>query len=225
MNGEHLEQQQVRFWDIAKRGIAVADANVAFIVFYFAVDYLAWLGLSRIQPQLVSTAADSPPGLGQLMPYLLTFWVVTSSVQAFMDCVIARLLGKQVLSIQPDSGLLLVATLRKFYLRMLLLSAIHMIVLTFAEIIRLPVLYPAAYVVLRYVAAFVIWQDCGVRAAFSGLSGFLSVHLGKFLPVWLAGAALLIGTNLAVRSPASSNLVFMGLLHLVVAYFDFAVLA
>ena len=220
MNSEHRESERVRFWDVVKRGVAVADRNILFIIAYFAVDYLVWFGLSRIETQLLATGADKPPELSRLMPYLLVFWIVASSVQAFMDCVIARLLRKQVLSIQPDAGLLVVATVRKFYLRMLLLSAIHVVVFTFV----LP-LYPAVYVVLRYVAAFVIWQDCAIRTAFSGLSGFLSVHLGKFLPVWLAGTALFVGTSFAVQSPASTNLVFMGLIHLVVAYFDFAVVA
>ena len=220
MNGENLENEQVGFWDIVKRGVTVADANIIFIAFYFAVDYLAALGLTRLGTQLVGTGGDTPPDHSKLIVYLVVFWVVSIPLHAFMDCIIARLLRKQVLAIRPNDGLLLVASLRKFYLRMLLLSAIHVIVITFA----MP-LYPAVYVVLRYVAAIVIWRDCGVRAAFSGLSEFLSVHLGKFVPVWLVGTAVQVGTSIAARSPAATNLVFTGLLHLVLAYFDFAVMA
>jgi hypothetical protein len=220
MNGEDIENQKVRLYDIVKRGVAVADNNILFVVVYFAVDYLVWFAFTRIQSQLVGSGLDVPSEVKKVLPYLLAFWSVSSLVQAFMDCVIARLLGRAVLAIEPHSGLLLVASVRKFYLRMLLLSALHGILL----IVVLP-LYPAAYGVLRYVAAFLIWRDCTVPAAFSGLSSFLSVHLGKFMPVWLVGVAVLVGTNFAARSPASSNFVFMGLLHLVVAYFDFALMA
>jgi len=220
MNHEDTANHKVRLWDIVKRGVELADTYILFVVVYFAVDYLVWFGVTRLEMHFVGLGQDVPPDLKRVIPFLLTFWIVSSLVQAFMDCIIARLLGKAVLSIEPDAGLLLAATVRRFYLRMLLLSAIHGILL----IVALP-LYPVVYCVLRYVAAFVIWRDCTVRAAFSGFSDFLSVHLGKFVPVWLVGAGVLMGTNFAAGSPASSNLVFMGLLHLVVAYFDFAVMA
>ncbi len=220
MNHEDVENQNVRFSDIVRRGVSIADSNILFIVFYFAVDYLVWFAFTRLQTQLLGAGLGVSPELKRVIPYLLIFWAVSSVVQAFMDCIIARLLGKAVLSIEPDAGLLLAASVRRFYLRMLLLSAIHVMLL----IVAAP-LYPAAYCVLRYVSAFVIWRDCTVRAAFSGFSEFLSVHLGKFMPVWLIGVAVFVGTSFAARSPASSNLVFMALLHLVVAYFDFAVMA
>jgi hypothetical protein len=70
-----------------------------------------------------------------------------------------------------------------------------------------------------------MWRNCSVRVAFSGFSRFLSVHLGKFVPVWLVGTVVWIGIEIANRSPASANPVFMGLLHLVLSYFDFAVVA
>jgi hypothetical protein len=220
MNHEDTANHKVRLWDIVKRGIELADGYILFVVVYFAVDYLVWFGVTRLETHFIGPVQDVPPDLTRVIPFLLAFWITSSLVQAFMDCIIARLLGKAVLLIEPDAGLLLGHTVRRFYLRMLLLSAIHGILL----IVALP-LYLAAYCVLRYVAAFVIWRDCTVPAAFSGFSDFLSAHLGKFMPVWLVGAVVLMGTNLAAGSPASSNLVFMGLLHLVVAYFDFAVMA
>jgi hypothetical protein len=103
---------------------------------------------------------------------------------------------------------------------MLLLNAIHVVIFTFAT-----PLHPAAYVVLRYVAALVMWRDCSVRTAFHGLSRFLSVHLGKFFPVWLTGTVVWIVVGVMALAPASSNLVFQALLSLVTVYFDFAVVA
>jgi len=221
MDTEDLENQQVQLWDIVKRGIAVADANFIFIAFYFAVDYLTGLGLSRIRTQLLGTGGETSLDYVHLsIAFLGISCVAYSFVQAFVDCIIARLLRKQVLGIQPDAGLLLAASLRKFYLRMLLLNLIHAVIFTLA----LP-LYPAVYVVLRYVAALVIWQDSGIRAAFSALSRFLAVHLGKFLPVWLVGTIAWIGMGMIALAPAWSNLVFQGLVSLVMAYFDFAVVA
>ena len=220
MNTQDLENQKVQLWDIVKRGVAVADANFIFIAVYFAVDYLTGLGLSRMRTQLLGAGGETSLDPAHLMAFLAIACVAYSFVQAFVDCIIARLLRKQLLGIQPDAGLLLAASLRKFYLRMLLLNVIHAVIFTFA----LP-LYPAVYVVLRYVAALVIWRDSGIRAAFSGLSRFLAVHLGKFLPVWLVGTVVWIGIGLISLAPASSNLVFQGLVSLVMAYFDFAVVA
>jgi len=220
MNHEDTANHKLQLWDIVKRGIELADTYILFVIVYFAVDYLVWFGVTRLEMHHFGPGKDVSPDLTRVIPFLLAFWAVSSLVQAFMDCIIARLLGKAVMSIEADAGLLLADTVRRFYLRMLVLSAIHGILL----IVALP-LYPAVYCVLRYVAAFVIWRDCTVRTAFSGFSDFLSAHLGKFMPVWLAGAVVLVGANFAAGSPASSNLVFMGLLHLVVAYFDFAVMA
>lgn len=220
MNGDHIEKEQAQLQDIVKRGIAVADANIVFIAVYFAISYLVWLGFERVGTLLLSADADASPNTGLRMTYILLFWVVQSSVPAFIDCIIAGLLRKQVLELPPDGDLPLAASLRKFYVRMLLLNAIHVMLFTLA-----PPLYPAVYVVLRYTAAVVIWRDCTVRVAFSCLSRFLSVHLDKFLPVWLVGTALLVGTQFASRLSASTSPVFMGLVHLVVAYFDFAVVA
>ena len=220
MNSGHLENEHIQLRDIVKRGIALADANIVFVVFYFSVDYLTWFGLNQAESQLFGASSDSPAAVGKVVVYLLAAWAVLIPIQTFVDCVIARLLRKRVLGIRPDDGLLLAATLKKFWLRMLLLNAIHVMILTFA----LP-LYPAVYAPLRYVAALVIWRDCSVRMGFSGLSAFLSVHLGKFVPVWIVGTAVWIVMQFASRSPASANPVFMGLVHLVGAYFDFAVVA
>ncbi len=220
MNNNHLENEEVHLRDILKRGVAVADANILFVAFYFAVGYLVWLAFDRAGALLFGAGGNEVPDLWPRITYILVFWIVQSSVPAFLDCIIARLLRKQVLGIQPDAGLLLGASLRKFYLRMLLLNATHVVVFTFA----LP-LYPGVYVVLRYVTALVIWRDCTVRTAFSGLGRFLSVHLDKFAPIWLVGTVVSVGTHFATRSPASANPTFMGLLHLVVAYVDLAVVA
>jgi|GEM_PF-2944576 len=229
MNNDHLENEQVRLADIVKRGVAVADANIPFIAFYFAVDYLTRWGLTQIATQVVGAGGEAPLNQGRLTLFLSISCVVASVVQAFLDCIIARLLRKQVLGIQPDAGLLVGASLRKFYLRMLLLSAIYALLSAFAlqlaVLVQLPLPYPAIYIPLRYVAAFVIWRDCSLRVAFAGLSRFLSAHLRTFLPVWLAGTVIWFGAELTSLAPASSNLLFQGLVTLVVAYFDFAVVA
>jgi hypothetical protein len=229
MNSNHLENEQVQLADIVKRSVAVADANILFITFYFAVDYLTRWGLTRIAAQLAGVGGEAAVDQGRLTVFLSIYCVVASVVQAFLDCIIARLLRKQVLGIQPDAGLLLGATLRKFYFRMLLLNAIYALVSAFAlelaVLLHLPLPYPAIYIPLRYAAAFVIWRDCGVRAAFAGLARFLSAHFRKFLPVWLAGTVIWFGAELTSLAPASKNLLFQGLVTLVVAYFDFAVVA
>jgi len=220
MNNDQFDNEQVQLRDIVKRGVATAEANVVFIAIYFAVSYAAWFGLDQVGDHLFGTNSDTLPDISNVVMYILIAWAILIPVGALVDCIMARLLRKQLLAIQPDSGLLLAASLKEFWLRMVLLNTIQLTAMTFA----LP-LYPAIYVVLRYVTAFVMWRNCSVRVAFSGFSRFLSVHLGKFAPVWLVGTVVWIGIELANRSPASANPVFMGLLHLVLSYFDFAVVA
>jgi len=218
MDPERLDHERVPLSAIVKRGIAVADANIIFIGFYFAVNFLTWLGFHQVKSAFVGT--ETPPDMQRLILFDAVRIAVLIPIQAFIDSLIGALLRRQLLSGESDSEVRLLGWAKRFYFRMLVINVAHGI----AVILLFP-LDSAIYPFLRYVAAFVVWQDRDVRTAFSGTGNFISVHSGIFLPVWFVGTAALLGANVAVRAPASSNPVFMGLLHLVLAYFDFAIVA
>ncbi|MCK5558030.1 MAG: hypothetical protein KAJ01_06610, partial [Candidatus Hydrogenedentes bacterium] len=218
MDSDYPDHEQVRLSDIVKRGIAISDANIIFIILFFIVNFLTWFAFDHIRTHLIGS--DTPAETERLRLIILYLFAVSVPISALIDSLIGALLRKQLLPTQPDSNVSLLAWGRKFYFRMLLLTVIQGV----AFVLAFP-LDSAFYIPLRYAAAFVIWQDCSVRKAFAGTNSFLAPHSAKFLPVWLVGTAVLVWANLTAFLPASSNPVFTGLVHLVLAYFDFAMMA
>jgi len=218
MNGDYLDHEEVRLLDIVKHAIHITDGNIIFIAFYFAVNFFLSFGFEQFSRQFVTgdTVADAK----RLVPFFLVFVGISTPVGAFVDSVIGALLRRQVLVSQPDSSASFLRWVSRFFIRMLLLNAIQGIAL-----ITIMPIDAAIYVFLRYVSAFVIWQDCRLRIAFPGAASFVSARFDKFFPVWLVGTVLLVCARLGGMVPASKNPAFMGLIHLVLAYSDFAIVA
>ena len=209
--------------DIVKRGIAVADANIVFIAFFSVANFLMWFAFARIRSHV---AGPAEPSDAELLKRLASLYLLLVSVPvgALMDALFGALLRKQLLSAEPDSDVSMLAWVRRFYFRMLLLSAVQGVAYVLAYYLEFPFDY-ILYVPLRYAAAFVVWQDCSVRKAIAGTSGFLSAHSGKFFPVWFVGMTFLIFADMVGLTPAAGNPVFTGLVHIVYTYFDLALMA
>jgi len=203
--------------DIVRRGIATADANFGFIIIFFVVYFVTWFAMDSVRAHFVGSGTAAEADASRLIVMELYFRAASVPINAVICSVMAALLRRQLVSPQSDSTVSLLAWARKFFLRMLLIVVIQAILL-----FPLDALF---YVPLMYVAAFVIWQNCSFRKAYSGTISFLSTHSGKFFPVWFLGMTFLLWVNMTALAPASTNPVFAGLVYLVWTYFDFAMLA
>jgi hypothetical protein len=223
MDSNNPDHEQVRLSDVVKRGIAIADANIIFIAFFFVANLVMWFAFARIRSHLAGPAEASDAELLRKLASLYLL-LVSVPVGALMDALFGALLRTQVVPGQPASSAGVFAWTRRFYFRMLLLSAVQGMAYVLAYYLVFP-FGSILYVPLRYATAFVIWQDCGVRKAIAGTSGFLTAHSGKFFPVWFAGMTFLVFADLVGLTPAAGNPVFTGLVHLVWTYFEFALMA
>lgn len=217
MDSNNPDHKQVRLSDIVRRGIAIADANFGFIIIFFVAYFLTWFGMDNVRGHFVGSGTGAEADASKLIVMELYFRAASVPINAVIYSLIGALLRRQLVSPQPGSTESLLAWVKKFFLRMLLIAAIQAILL-----FPLDALF---YVPLIYVAAFVIWQNCSFRKAYSGTISFLSAHSGKFFPVWFFGMAFLLWVNMTALAPASTNPVFAGLIYLVWTYFDFAMLA
>jgi hypothetical protein len=217
MDNNHPDREQVRLADIVKRGIAIADANFGFIIIFFVVYFLTWFGMDSVRAHFVGSGETVETDVSRLIVIQLYLHAASIPINALIYSLIGAVLRRRLVSPQSDSDVSVLAWVRKFFLRMLSIAAIQAFLI-----------FPLGallYVPLMYVAAFVIWQNCRVRKAFSDTTRFLSAHSGKFFPVWFVGVAFVLWVNKTASAPVGTNPVFTGLVCLIWTYFDFAMLA